>query len=140
MAHSMVLMVTGLSSMLSVQDRRRLVEGAVDGRPAAAQVVVVHRRQVVVDQRIAMQAFDRRPDPPRAVAFGAEGARRLDDQERPQPFAAAENGVAHRLDQPLRARRLAVARREADQRVEFGLDVRADLGEPGGEGVAVHGL
>jgi hypothetical protein len=120
------------------EDRRRLVEGAVDGRPAAAQVVVVHRRQVVVNQRIAVPAFDRRPDPPRAVALGAEGARGLDDQERPQPLAAAENGVAHRLDQPLRPRPLAVGRREADQRVEFGLDGRADFGELGGESVCLH--
>ena len=29
------------------------------GRPAAPQVVVVHRRQIVVDQRIAVHAFDR---------------------------------------------------------------------------------
>ena len=32
------------------EDRRRLVEGAVHRRLAAAQIVVVHRRQVVMDQ------------------------------------------------------------------------------------------
>ena len=41
------------------QDRGRLVEFLVRGRPAAAQVVVVHRRQVVVHQRIAMHELDR---------------------------------------------------------------------------------
>ena len=40
------------------QDRRRLAEHLVAGRPAAAQVVVVHRRQVVVDQRVGVDHLD----------------------------------------------------------------------------------
>jgi hypothetical protein len=34
------------------QDRRRLVVGFVAGRPATAQIVVIHRRQVIVHERI----------------------------------------------------------------------------------------
>ena len=41
------------------QDRRRLVERLVAGRPAPPQVVVVHRRQVVVDQRIGVHHLQR---------------------------------------------------------------------------------
>ena len=40
------------------QDRRRFVERLVAGRPAAAQVVVVHGRQVVVHQRVAVNQLD----------------------------------------------------------------------------------
>ena len=42
------------------KDGGRLVEGLVHGRLAAAQIVVVHRRQVVMDERIAVDAFERR--------------------------------------------------------------------------------
>jgi len=38
---------------------RGLVELFVRGRPAAAEVVVVHARQVVVDERVGVQALDR---------------------------------------------------------------------------------
>ena len=41
------------------EDRRGLVKGAVDGRLAAAQIVIVHRGQIVMDQRIDMDALDR---------------------------------------------------------------------------------
>ena len=44
------------------QDGGRLVEGLVHGRLAAAQIVVVHRRQVVMDEGIAVHAFERRAD------------------------------------------------------------------------------
>ena len=35
-----------------------LVEGLVHGRAAAAQIVIVHGRKVVVHERVAMDAFD----------------------------------------------------------------------------------
>ncbi len=41
------------------QDRRGLVKRPVTGRPAAPQVVVVHRRQVVVNQRISVNHLER---------------------------------------------------------------------------------
>ncbi len=41
------------------EDRQRLVEGAVHRRTAAAQVVVVHRRQVIVDQRVGVDHLQR---------------------------------------------------------------------------------
>jgi len=36
------------------EDRGRFIEGLVHGRPATAQVVVVHGGEIVMHQRIAM--------------------------------------------------------------------------------------
>ena len=49
------------------QHRGRVVELLVAGRAAAAQIAVVHRRQIVVDQRIGMHHLDRRRDLQRAA-------------------------------------------------------------------------
>ena len=84
------------------EDRGGVVGLLVQGRAAAAQVAVVHRRQVVMDQRIAVDAFERGADQQRGLARHAEHGRALDHQERPQPLAAAEARIAHRLHQPLR--------------------------------------
>ena len=77
------------------EDRGGFVERLPHRRPAAAQLVVVHRRQVVVGQRIAVQAFDRR----RRIDCGrirqTEDARAFDDQKGPETLAAAEDRVAH---------------------------------------------
>ena len=81
------------------QDGRGLVPLLVDGGLAAAQVVIVHRRQVVVDQRIAVDELHRRRHPHRAVAGDAEQAGAGHDQEGTQPLAAAQACVAHRLEQ-----------------------------------------
>jgi hypothetical protein len=40
------------------EDRERLAVDLVAGRPAAAQVVVVHRGQVVVDEAVGVDALD----------------------------------------------------------------------------------
>ena len=45
------------------EDGCGFVELAVAGRPAAAQVVVVHGRQVVVDQRVGVDHFHRACQP-----------------------------------------------------------------------------
>ena len=39
---------------IASQDGRRLVKRPVAGRPAPSQIVVIHRRQIVVNQRISM--------------------------------------------------------------------------------------
>ena len=41
------------------EDRHALAELHVAGRLAAAQLIVVHRRQVVVDQRVGVDQLDR---------------------------------------------------------------------------------
>ena len=51
------------------QHRSRLVERAVDGGLAMAQRVVVHARQIVVDQRIDVDRLDCGRDPNRRRAI-----------------------------------------------------------------------
>ncbi len=111
----------------------RLVEGLVRRRPAAPEVVVVHRRQVVVDQRIAMHAFDGAAGAQRRPGLGAERPRGLDRQERAQPLAAAERAIAHGVEHALRPRDLAGQRRPGEDRVERRLDGLGDLVEAFGE-------
>ena len=41
------------------KDRRRLVEGDMHGGPSAAQRIVVHGWQIVMHERVAMDAFER---------------------------------------------------------------------------------
>jgi hypothetical protein len=55
-------------------------------RPTAAHVVVVHRGQIVVDEAVAMDAFERGRGSDDALAGEPENARRLNDEKRTQPF------------------------------------------------------
>ena len=59
------------------EDRGGFVEGDVHGRPAAAQGVVVHRRQVVVHQRIGVDQFHRDRGRIQRAVVGAEQRGRL---------------------------------------------------------------
>ena len=104
------------------QDRRRLVEGLVHGRLAAPDVVVVHRRQVVMDQRIAVHAFQRRGHPQRGLAAAAEQCRALDQQKRAQPLAAGEHPVAHGVEQAWRPGDLAGPQMPVEQPRQHRLD------------------
>ena len=73
----------------------RWVEGL-----AAAQVVVVHARQVVVDQRVRVHHLDGGSgDPGGAGGVDPEQARHLHHQEAAHPLAATQGGVAHGLHQ-----------------------------------------
>ena len=123
---------------VACENRGRFVEGAVGRRPAAAQIVVVHRRQIVMNQGIGVQALDRGRGADRAGVASAERPRRLDDQERPQPLAAAKRRVAHSFDQPPRPRRFAWLRFERQERVEFRLDRCGGFGQPRPELSVVH--
>ena len=83
----------------------------------SAQVVVVHRRQVVVDQAVDVDRFDRCPDADRPLFIDREQPRRRDHDQRTQFLAAANRRVAHRREQ-------AVARiaRWLEQYAEQGID------------------
>ena len=92
-------------------------------RPSPPQRVVVHRRQIVVDQRVGVNELERagRRQRQRARALGiravgcADRFGRGERQHRPQPLAAGEQAVAHRLADARRAgrrrRQVAVERR-----------------------------
>jgi hypothetical protein len=85
------------------EDRRGLVELAVHRGLAAPQVVVVHRRQVVVHQRERVQQLDRsgRGIEQRRVERQAFPGRV--HQERPHPLAAVHR-VTHGLVEAFRRR------------------------------------
>ena len=65
------------------QDRGRLAEHLVVARPPAPEVVVVHRRQIVVDQRVAVDQLDRRAGEQHVVV----DAGRPPPRPRPAPAA-----------------------------------------------------
>jgi len=81
------------------QDSLSLAEGLVARRSTPTQVIVVHRRQVVVHQGEGMDALqgDRR----RGRHFGRAAAQLADPghNERPGPFAASLDGVVNGLGQ-----------------------------------------
>ena len=74
------------------QDRRRLVKRPVAGRPATPQVVVVHRRQIVVNQRIRVHHLQRTAAGNAASPVAATRLGRHQAQER---AAAACHPPAH---------------------------------------------
>ena len=81
------------------QDRRRLVELTMNGGAAAPQIVVVHGRQVVVDERVSVDQLDGCGDwIERRFRRADELAARI-HQQRTNALTAAEHGVAHGVEQ-----------------------------------------
>ncbi|MNS71255.1 hypothetical protein D3C72_1046190 [compost metagenome] len=119
------------------QDGGRLVIGDVQGRTPAAHVVVVHRRQIVMHQRIGVDAFQGAGGAQHGALVHLEHPARLDGEEGPQPLARAERGIAHGLGQtrfrPVGARQQLVER-DGDQIGDLGHPVDDGLfGRIGGE-------
>ena len=87
------------------QDRVGLAVHLVIGGPAAAQIVVVHGGQIVMDQRHGVNHLQRHRRGHRqfAVAAGQLTGRQAED--RPQALAARQQRIAHRLAQALGALR-----------------------------------
>ena len=63
---------------------------------AAPQIVIVQRRQIVVDQRIRVDEFQRAADLDRSLRILREHSRRFEAQNRPNPLAARKYAVPHR--------------------------------------------
>jgi hypothetical protein len=80
------------------QDCGGLVELAMHRRLAATHVVIVHRRQVVVNQRIGVHAFNGGRDAGERPAVDAKLATGLQYEKRADALAATQRGVTHRLD------------------------------------------
>jgi hypothetical protein len=88
----------------------------------AAHVVVVHARQIVVDQRIDVDRLDRAADAERAFTIDREQSRRSNGEERSQPLAAADRRVAHRLIERLAA--IACRwKQPGEEIIDFGRDL-----------------
>lgn len=78
---------------------RRLVEGLMRCRAAAPQIIVVHCGQIVVHERITMDAFDRRARVQRRFIRQAAQSGALQSEKGAQAFSASQCGIAHRLIQ-----------------------------------------
>ena len=85
------------------QNRRGLVERLVAGGPATPQIVVVHGRQIVVDQRIGVDHLDGAGGRHGRLDRPAAGLRGQQHQHRPQPLARRQQAVTHRFAKPCRA-------------------------------------
>ena len=104
------------------EDRDVLAELDVRGRQAAAQLVVVHRRQVVVDQRVGVDQLDRA-----AAGRSAPGRRRGRGRSPGRaPGAPACRRPAASSASPPRGRR-SRGGAEKRSRAEGGVDQRAQV-------------
>src|SRR5450759_311702 len=83
------------------EKRRRFTEDDVTRGPPAAQRVVVHAGQIVVNERVRVEKLERRGRLDRVVwkAVGPAGLGSREKQQRPQPLAAGKNAVSHRGDE-----------------------------------------
>src|SRR6185312_3353270 len=79
------------------QNRRRLVVGLVAGGSAAAQIVIVHRRQIVVHERVHVHELDGARRTLHLALREPECAGGGKYEGRPHAFASAEYAVAHCL-------------------------------------------
>ena len=71
---------------------------AMHRRLAATHVIIVHGRQVVVDQRIGVHAFNGGSDTGERPAVDAKLPSGLQHEERADALAATQGRVAHGLD------------------------------------------
>jgi hypothetical protein len=110
------------------EDRDVLAVADVARRPPAAQVVVVHRREVVVDERVGVDELDRARQRQDRGRVDADRPGRRHREHRADALAPREQRVAHRL---LEARGPRGGAGEA-QAVEMALDVGPErVGIPG---------
>jgi len=117
------------------EDRRSFVEPPVGRGAAAAQVVVVHRGQIVVYQRIRMDEFDGGGDTVEPSGLDAEHGAGCVNENRAQSLAGAKDAIAQRLmqafgldmggGQPAIERALDARLPSSHARFEFGIIVRA---------------
>ncbi len=106
------------------QNGHGVAEDFVVGGLAAPVVVVVECREIVVDQGIGVDHFERARRGEDARALGRDCARRLDTKNRPDALTAREEAVAHGA---MDGCRCGVFRR--DQAIEFRIDQSLLLGE-----------
>ena len=80
---------------VACQHRRHFVKGDMGGGATAPQIIVIHAGQIVMHQRIGVQHFDGRAGAQGVAVIHPEQAGGMQHQERPQPLAAGEGGIAH---------------------------------------------
>ena len=118
------------------QDRRGLIKSAMERRLAAPEFIVIHRGQVVMDERIAVDEFERAARALRLGLVAVEERSRCADEIGPDALAAAERRITHGVEEPILIMRVEPSlgrgerRRLADQEpVESGLGTLGSLGK-----------
>ena len=115
---------------ITAEDGGRLVKLAVAGGPASAEVIIIHRRQVIMHERVGVDHLNgqgrRRGRFPRLLARSPRTVARAcgrgpEHQGRPQPLAGRQQGIPHRINEAGRC-----VGRHLDRRVETGIDEAAD--------------
>src|SRR5829696_495315 len=86
------------------EDGHGLAELLVGGRPSPPVVIVVHRRKIVVDQRVGVDELYGGRGREDVGGFGATDPGHLHAQRRPHALAAGEHGVPHGLLESLQPR------------------------------------
>jgi len=99
------------------EDRYRFAEHLVVRWFAAAQIIIVESRQIIMNQRVRVDKFERTPGLNRSFRGLVEHARRFQAKDRPNPFASGKHTVPHRA---VDRRRRSIFRR--DQAVERGFN------------------
>ena len=114
---------------VSGENRQRLAIDFMIRRTSAPQIVVIHRGQIVVNQRIGMNAFQRRRRKRDLRARFAEEFGGHQQHDRAQALSARQRAVAHGLVQP-RRKRLG-RRKRGVQRLRdhppFFIEIRRDI-------------
>jgi hypothetical protein len=81
------------------EDRRGFIISQMDSRLASPQIVVIHARQVIMDERMNVNTFHCETRAKRHRAGHSKHVGRRAGKQRPQSFAAADCSIAHRLQQ-----------------------------------------
>ena len=72
-------------------------EGLVASGAAAAEIVIIHARQIVVHERVGMNAFDGAGERQSGFGLATTGLRGGEAEDGTEALAAGEEAVAHRL-------------------------------------------
>ncbi len=80
---------------VSCEDRDGFAEDLVARRLATSQVIVVHGRQVVVDEAVGVHHLDGTRQREQLFAVASHGFARGEDQQGPNALTAREEAVAH---------------------------------------------
>ena len=83
------------------KDCGRLIELPMRGRAAAPQVIVIHRGQIVVHERVGVDQLDGGCERIERRFVGADELATRIDEQRPYALPAAQHGIAHGGEQSL---------------------------------------
>ena len=110
---------------VSGEDSCGFAESDVAGGASAAEVVVVERGEIVVDERVGVEHLDARAEFVGAIGDGPmDHARGFHDEDRAETLASGEDAVTHGLMDGWR-----ILRAGREQTLESGVGEFAAVGE-----------